>query len=61
MIILVTGGAGFIASHLQDVLIENGCQVISVDVIGCEKCGNIRHFFDNDNFEYSKMGIVDTD
>lgn len=50
--ILVTGGAGFIGSHLCDFLIERGDVVICLDnlVSGSEK--NIAHLFTRNNFYF---------
>lgn len=57
---VVTGGAGFIPSHLNDILIDHGYDVIAVDMISKEKCHNIEHLCDNDNFHYIQMDITDT-
>lgn len=54
--ILVTGGAGFIGSHLCDYLIEKGYKVICLDdfITGSKK--NIEHLIKNPNFE-----LIDAD
>ncbi len=54
---LVTGGAGFIASHLEDLLIENGWDVIGVDM--SDDVRNVAHLMNNDSFEYHKIDIND--
>ena len=59
--IVVTGGAGFIPSHLNDILVGKGYDVTAVDVIDKEKCHNIEHLFGKDNFDYVKMDITDVD
>lgn len=59
--VVVTGGAGFIPSHLNDILVEKGYDVTAVDVITIEKCHNIKHLFERDNFHYVKMDITDVD
>ncbi len=59
--VIVTGGAGFIPSHLEDILVKRGYDVISVDLFDKEKCHNIKHLMDRDNFEYVKMDITDVD
>jgi len=41
--ILVTGGAGFIGSHLVDRLIEKGHQVVVVDNLSTGKKENLNH------------------
>lgn len=57
--VLVTGGAGFIGSHLCDSLIGKGFKVICVDnlITGSEK--NIEQLKDNPNFEFRKLDIVE--
>ena len=59
--VVVTGGAGFIPSHLEDILVEKGHDIISVDMIEKEKCHNIEHLMDRDNFDYVQMDITDTE
>ncbi len=51
---LVTGGAGFIGSHLCDALIERSFEVICLDnlLTGSEK--NIAHLLQNKKFEFKK-------
>ena len=48
--ILVTGGAGFIGSHLCDKLIQLGGKVVCVDNFFTGKEENIAHLLENDNF-----------
>ncbi len=57
MKILVTGGAGFIGSHLCDALIERGHQVSVVDnlILGREE--NIAHLITNPNFKFYREDI----
>lgn len=57
--VLVTGGAGFIPSHLEDLLIEKGCEIVSVDI--SENCGNIEHLMDRKDFQFFRMDVNDTD
>lgn len=57
--ILVTGGAGFLGSHLCDRLIENGNKVICVDNLSTGSIRNIEHLLDNDNFEFIKQDIIE--
>lgn len=56
--VLVTGGAGFLGSHLCDRLIADGVQVICVDnfYTGSEK--NIRHLYLNQNFSFHELDIT---
>jgi len=57
--ILVTGGAGFIGSHLVDVLLENNCFVKVIDNLSNGKKENIKHHFSNSNFEFIHGNILD--
>lgn len=58
MRILVTGGAGFIGSHLCDRLLENGHEVICLDnfFTGCKD--NIRHNLQNSHFELLRHDLI---
>jgi dTDP-glucose 4,6-dehydratase len=46
--ILITGGAGFIGSHLCDFLLEKGCQVICMDNLLTGSVANIDHIRNQD-------------
>ena len=59
--VLVTGGAGFIPSHLEDILVNKGYDVTSVDLFDAERCHNIEHLMDKSNFQYVKMDVSDVD
>lgn len=50
--ILVTGGAGFIGSHLCDALIKRGDRVICVDNLQRGDTDNIQHLFECENFSF---------
>jgi UDP-glucose 4-epimerase len=56
---LVTGGAGFIGSHLVDELMKRGCKVRILDNLVNGKLDNISYHFDNKNFEYIKGSVTD--
>ena len=58
MKILVTGGAGFIGSHLCDYLIEKDHEVICVDNYFTGKKENIQHLIGNKNFEAIRHDII---
>jgi len=56
MKILITGGAGFIGSHLADRLLENGEEVYVVDDLSSGSLKNVEHLQDNPQFHL----VVDT-
>jgi len=59
MRVLVTGGAGFIGSHLCDRLIEQGHDVIAIDNFFTGSKENIRHLMDHWNFELIRHDITE--
>lgn len=59
MKILVTGGAGFIGSHLVDSFLNKAYQVICVDNLYLGKIENIKHQFDNKYFKFEKFDILE--
>ena len=56
MKILITGGAGFIGSHLADRLLENGEDVYVIDDLSSGSLKNVEHLQDNPQFHL----VVDT-
>jgi UDP-glucose 4-epimerase len=48
--VLITGGAGFIGSHLADALLAGGAAVTVIDNLSTGKWGNIDHLKDHPNF-----------
>ncbi|MDR1380825.1 MAG: SDR family oxidoreductase [Tannerella sp.] len=56
--VLVTGGAGFIGSHLCDRLIKEGCDVICIDNYFTGSKNNVRHLLGNDRFELVRHDVT---
>lgn len=55
---LVTGGAGFLGSHLCDRLVKEGNDVICVDNLFTGKKDNIRHLIGNPYFEFIRHDVT---
>jgi len=59
MRILVTGGAGFLGSHLCDRLISDGHEVVCLDNLFTGRKENIAHLLTNPRFEFLRHDVVD--
>ncbi len=59
MRILVTGGAGFLGSHLCETLLNQGHYVICLDNFFCSSKENIKHLLPNPNFELIRHDITE--
>ena len=59
MRILITGGAGFLGSHLCDRLIEQGNEVICLDNFFTGRKANIQHLIGNPRFELVRHDVTD--
>jgi UDP-glucose 4-epimerase len=57
--VLVTGGAGFIGSHLVDALMAKGFHIRVVDNLSGANIGNIKRWFGNENFEFIEGDLKD--
>ena len=57
-VIMVTGGAGFLGSHLCDRLIEQGRDVLCVDNFFTGSKQNIRHLLTSDRFELLRHDVT---
>jgi UDP-glucuronate decarboxylase len=57
--ILVTGGAGFLGSHLIDRLLEQGHDIICLDNFFTGSKDNIRHLHGNPRFELLRWDVID--
>jgi len=60
-IAVVTGGCGFIGSHLADYLIELNFEVIVIDNLSVGRRENISHLFENSNFTFVEADISNFD
>lgn len=56
--VLVTGGAGFLGSHLCDRLIERGSEVLCVDNFHTGRRRNVSHLFGNPNFDLMRHDVT---
>ena len=61
MNVLITGGAGFIGSHLADELLEQGNRVIALDNLSTGSHGNIEHLLGRTDFEFVLGSILNVD
>ncbi|MCX6170675.1 MAG: SDR family oxidoreductase [Ignavibacteriales bacterium] len=57
-IAVVTGGAGFLGSHLCDRLIKEGMKVICLDNLLTGRIENIQHLIANENFQFLKIDVT---
>ena len=57
--ILVTGGAGFLGSHLCDRLVAQGHDVICLDNLFTSQKSNIAHLMGRPNFEFVRHDVTD--
>jgi dTDP-glucose 4,6-dehydratase len=55
--VLITGGAGFLGSHLCDRFLKEGYRVISIDNLITGNLANITHLESNPNFKFIKHDV----
>ena len=58
--ILVTGGAGFIGSHLCELLVHNGHQVVAIDDLSTGRLENIQHLLPIPSFQFVRETITNS-
>lgn len=56
--ILVTGGAGFIGSHLVDLLLDKGHKLTCIDNLYLGRIKNIQHRLKDKNFKFYKLDVL---
>jgi UDP-glucose 4-epimerase len=56
---LITGGAGFIGSHLAERLLESGSRVLALDDLSTGAMANIEHLIGQPGFEYRVGTVMD--
>ena len=54
---LVTGGAGFLGSHLCDALLADGCSVVAVDNLLTGRLSNLEHLRSDSRFEFQERDV----
>jgi dTDP-glucose 4,6-dehydratase len=55
--VVVTGGAGFLGSHLCDSLLARGDEVVAIDNLATGGLDNIEHLFEEDAFTYVRHDV----
>ena len=58
---LVTGGCGFIGSHIAEALLAQGHEVIVVDNLACGRKENAQAFLNHVKFAFHQVDICDRD
>jgi len=56
---LVTGGAGFLGSHLCDALLADGHEVVAIDNLLTGSLGNLAHLSNDSRFEFRQQDICE--
>jgi dTDP-glucose 4,6-dehydratase len=59
MRVLITGGAGFLGSHLCDYFLERGHEVVAMDNLITGSIRNIEHLAGNDKFHFIKQDVTE--
>lgn len=56
---VVTGGSGFLGSHLCDLLLKEGHEVVAIDNLITGNIANIEHLDSNDKFKFIKHDVTE--
>ena len=56
---LVTGGAGFVGSHLVDTLVTGGHEVLVLDDLSTGRRENVKHLLDHGSIEFVEGSVMD--
>lgn len=57
--VIVTGGAGFVGSHLSEALVELGADVLCLDDLSAGKTANVAHLEGRPNFRFVQLDVCD--
>lgn len=57
--VLITGGAGFLGSHLCDRLIDRGCEVLCMDNLLTGSADNVAHLLEHHQFRFIQYDVCD--
>jgi len=60
-VVMITGAAGFIGSHLTERLLALDYHVYAIDLIELDSCNNLKEIKDHENFHYTVGDIRDSD
>ena len=55
--VVVTGGAGFLGSHICDRLLADGHEVVAIDNLVTGRMANIEHLFGNERFSFDRHDV----
>lgn len=56
---VITGGAGFLGSHLCDRFLAEGCKVFCLDDLSTGRLENLEHLGGNENFHFIKQNVYE--
>ena len=58
MRVVVTGGAGFLGSHLCERLLDDGCEVVALDNFLTGTPANVEHLLDSERFRLRRCDVT---